>query len=77
MVDEDGEDEVRKAHAGENKSGQRPERPQGHLELAVRFPRALHREDQAEGCRDETDPAESTKDDEKNSIRQGGLLSIC
>ena len=76
MVEQDGDDEVSKAHAREDESRQRSKRPEGHFKLTFGFLRVFYREDKADDGHDEADGGECTENDEKNIIGQRSFLSI-
>ena len=75
MVEQDGDDEVSKAHAREDESRQRSKGPEGHFELTFGFLGVLYREDKADDGHDEADGGECTENDEKNIIGQRSFLS--
>ena len=74
MVDENRNDEIREAHAGEHQSGQGAERPEGHWELTLGLPRTLQCKDEADGSDHNSDGGDGTEDEEKNIVRQNELL---
>lgn len=74
MIDENRNNKVREAHAGQNESGESSERPESHFELAFRFPGAFQREGEADCCDHNSDGSEHTEDEEKSVVGQKMLL---
>jgi len=75
MIEKDGNNKVGETHAGKNQSGQCTEGPKRHLELAVGMLRVLQRKDEAHRSHNEADGREYSKNDEKQIVRQGRILS--
>jgi hypothetical protein len=74
MIEKDRDDKIRERHPGEDQPGECAKGPEGHLELAIGFLGILHREIEAEDGKQNTDRAESSKNDENTIVRQMKLL---
>jgi len=75
MVDDNGDEEICEAHAGEHQSRERTERPERHLDLTFRLPRALDRKVQADARHDQRDRGECSEENDENLVRQRGAPS--
>jgi hypothetical protein len=73
MVDEDGDQEVGPAHAGENESCQCHERPEGHLDLAILRLCVLDGKVHRHTRQRQGQGRKNSKDDEKSAIRHRSL----
>ena len=76
MIEENGDDKIRKGHSCENQSSQCAERPERHLEFAFRFLGVIHSEDKANRGNDNAEGAETSENDEKHIVGQRRLLFL-
>jgi hypothetical protein len=75
VAEEDRDDKVSKAHAREGEAPQNAERPESHLELALRLSRIFERKDKAQPGRNNADGGQRAEDDEKRVVWQRRVLS--